>query len=154
MKTPRELLFEKHSGAQPALDQIRRNVLANRLEASSRPRSSVFLHVHPWSVLVRILAKLWAELIVPSRKAWTGVAAAWIFILGFSLALSIDTPAKPAGQLASRPDMILALRHQQEEMAELVQPDTSETADAPSPAEPPRKKPQPRSSLQPAVLVG
>jgi hypothetical protein len=143
MKTPRQLLFDKHRDALPALDEARREALA-----------AIFPPPRARFIFARIIIKLWAELIAPSRKAWAGIAAVWIFIFGFGLALTIDTPAAPVNRIAVSRDMILALRQQNLEFNELTRFDAPEKVSAPDPAEPPRQKPQPRSCLKPSILAG
>jgi len=141
MKTPRQVLFEKHRSAQPALDQVRRKALA-ALRDSPPGRQRL--------LPVRIACQLWDNLIVPSRRTWSAIAAAWIFIVGFALAQAIETPGEPVSQMACSPEIVLALRQQQREFKELVRTE----APPPDSAEPQLKKPQPRSSLKPVVLIG
>ena len=144
MKTPRQILFEKHHATLPALNQVRRNAL----NAIQTPRLAASLAFSP----LRVVLTLWNELVVPARKTWTGVAAAWIFIFGFSLAMEMDAPKTPAHQAAYSPEIIMALRQQNLEFERLILSDTF--AQTPEPAEPVRQTPQPRSSLNPAIAIG
>ena len=69
MKTPREILLARHRAAEPKLDAIREAVLAEALnvpapgQPAPRPsRAGVF----------SVGMTLWRELILPSRRAWSG----------------------------------------------------------------------------------
>lgn len=139
MKTPRELLFEKHREALPALDQVRRDALSRLFPEEPPSRQSL---------LVRAASRLWNELILPSRRIWTGLGIAWVFIFGFGLALTLETTTTPAAPALSR-ETVTALRRQNEEFKQLVQLNVSEPVDAILP-----EKTQPRSACTPSCLVG
>ncbi len=85
MKTPREVLFERHQGAEAKLDALREGViaqLASQSERSIRPGTSAFkLALRQW---------FW-----PSPWAWAGAGTAWvlIFVFEFSGARSLDETA-------------------------------------------------------------
>lgn len=68
MKTPRDMFLERHRAAEPALDIIRRRVVADL--KSVAPKQPISL-----SVL------LWTELVLPCRRIWAGLAAVWVVIL-------------------------------------------------------------------------
>jgi hypothetical protein len=85
MKTPREILLERHRAAVPQLDAIRREIL----DAKFRRRN--------------LVATLWGELILPSRRVWSGLAAAWLLILVVNFA---ERDPAPAGKLSAAPAMI------------------------------------------------
>jgi hypothetical protein len=133
MKTPRELLFEKHQDAIADLDAVRRKAMAE-IAQPSRARFAV---------------RLWEELIAPHRWIWTGVAASWMVIAGLNLASGGDTATMADIQPISR-ETLIAAREQQRELALLFNfsPQTIQPADRP------RSTPQPRSELQPAILIG
>src|SRR5436190_23068567 len=101
MKTPREILFEKHQPAQADLDRIRRKALAVALsgEASApdayvgREQSEAVppcatLKPGATALLARAAFALWQNLICPCRRSWTGLAALWIVILAFNAGLN------------------------------------------------------------------
>ncbi len=86
MKTPRQILLERHLSATAQLNAIRREVLATELGqgrvSAGEPRRLV------------ILQQLWRELVWPCRRAWGALAAAWAVLLILQLALvSSPTPA-------------------------------------------------------------
>lgn len=77
MKTPRDLLLERHRQQVPALDQLRERVISQELgEAIARPCQNAAPN---W------LATLcdWLNF---QRAAWSGLAALWCVILGLNLA--------------------------------------------------------------------
>jgi hypothetical protein len=77
MKTPRDLLLERHQQQSPALDQLRERVIRKELgEAITRPRQN---DTSNWLVTLRA----WLNF---QRAAWSGLAAVWCVILGLNLA--------------------------------------------------------------------
>jgi hypothetical protein len=84
MKTPRELLLERHRAQSPALDQLRERVISQEV-AASRPCAchevspNWFAALHTWLT--------W------QRAAWSGFAAVWCVILGLNLATHSETEA-------------------------------------------------------------
>jgi hypothetical protein len=97
MKTPREILLEQHRAATLKLDAIRHEIM----EAKFRRRN--------------FTATLWQELIFPSRRIWSGLAAVWIALVAFNLA---QRESIPAGRVVSAPVQMSA-REQQRLMNEL-----------------------------------
>jgi hypothetical protein len=140
MKTPREILFQKHHDANAKLDQLRREVFSHDLEQRTEMLS-------PGTTSISFLAKLWLELIWPSRRIWAGLAAVWmvIAVLNFTstdhdsprLAKSETPPMTPAA--------IAALHEQQRLFVELI----SSPADA---MERPRFVPRPRSERREIIV--
>ena len=98
MKTPRDILLARHRAAEPKLDAIRKAVLAKAASAPApnqpdpRPsRAGAFA----------LGLTLWRELILPNRRAWSGLAATWMLIALINLAESRGsqgTTAKPTAQ--------------------------------------------------------
>jgi hypothetical protein len=79
MKTPRDILLVRHQTAAPKLDAIRREVLAEKVTPARAGGSGALAAVWlNWPVV------LWRELIWPSRRIWTGLAAIWILIFIFN----------------------------------------------------------------------
>lgn len=68
MKTPREIIMERHGAAELALDAIRQRVVTELKPNVPSPHAS-------------ILKLLWIELILPCRRVWMGLAAVWVVIL-------------------------------------------------------------------------
>lgn len=83
MKTPREILLERHRAAGPKLDSIRHEIVtaefksvgqAARLSPTERMKK-LETGASP------VLRLLWRELIWPSRHVWSGLAVVWAVIL-------------------------------------------------------------------------
>jgi hypothetical protein len=103
MKTPREVLFHRHQAAEAKLDQIRREAVAQVLPAPTTPSESLPL---------RALLTLWRELILPARRTWAGLAAAWILLL-VANSQSSDAPRAAAVAQNNAP-VELWQKHQEE----------------------------------------
>ncbi len=105
MKTPREILFERHQGAEPKLDAIRQEVLADVAgERSAAVHRTAPPNLHQArsrrpgalaSIKHRLSALLW-----PSPWAWAGATAAWMLI--FALNFSASRPSE-GGVVAQKP---------------------------------------------------
>ena len=135
MKTPKEILLARHQAAEPKLDQIRREVVAELTADPAR---------EPEAPLV---LKLWHELILPRPRAWAAVAAMWVVIV----ALKLSTPEAPpvVAQKSSAPSEVLAeVRQQKLLFAELV------GVGKPRVVEPPKSVPQPRSDRRFRIPIG
>ena len=107
MNTPRDLLLARHASALPKLHALRHRVVAGLAgpglpEAAARPG---------------ILAQLWMELFWSCRRAWLGLAPAWVFILILNLPAGPD--AAPGMDRASRPLLTSELRFALAEQARL-----------------------------------
>jgi hypothetical protein len=139
MKTPREIMFERHQNAAPKLDAIRREVVwEGRRVAVPKFR------VADTATLPMLI---WRELIWPSRRIWAGLAAVWILIFVFNF-----SQRDPAELLARKslpsPEMILTFRQQERLLAELIGPNETQAAE---PAKP--FLPQPRSEERIETLM-
>jgi hypothetical protein len=121
MKTPREVLFERHWAARPKLDAIRR-------ESVEQAALSVAKPPHP-SPLPRwgrggmpVLRLIWLELILPSRRIWAGLAVVWILILAANFSMR-DHAVVPMAKTSSPTELITEFQQQQELLAQLIGPD-------------------------------
>jgi hypothetical protein len=134
MKTPRDLLLTRHQAAAPKLDAIRRAVVAELNNQGTKEQSFPAALV---SWLLGCSKKFWQELIFPSRRIWSGLAAVWVFI--FAVNVAQREPAS-AVKISSAPVM-MSLREQQRWMNELF----AERGPLPD-AEPPKIfSPKPRT---------
>jgi hypothetical protein len=107
MKTPREILFDRQKEAGPRLDQIRRTVVDNLRE----PRRSFAL-------------KLWEELVLPARRAWMALAAAWVVVLALNLMTGRETSVSVSNNSGPmNPDSVIALQRQERLMAQSIEKD-------------------------------
>jgi len=145
MKTPRDILFAQHQNAAPKLDAIRQSAVAavcdRRAMNDARERRSQ-------TAATTILKTFWRELILPSRRIWTGLAAIWILIFVFNF-----SQRDPAGMMARKspppsPEMILTFPQQERLMAELIGPNEPQAVAPPKPF-----LPQPRSEGRIEILM-
>ena len=136
MKRPRDLLLERHADAQPRLDALRREVVAEHVV----PVSPASVSPPPGG-----LARFWDELFWTSRRAWTALAAAWVAILALNLAThhpaSPSRDSRPPGRSARAvSDLRPVLFEQARLRAELL-----ENHSLPATESPPAATPGPRS---------
>jgi len=132
MKTPREILLERHRSASARLDAVRANAIA------ALPQSKEETRERKW--LRHFGLMIWKELFWPCRRAWTGMAALWIALWVINSMSSPDTvTVKTPRSLAST--QVQTLQEQRRMLAELIPPPPPKIP----PAEPPRRNPPPRS---------
>jgi hypothetical protein len=139
MKTPRELLLEKHRAVEPKLEAIRESVLANAPPSAANRARPMFP--------VRAALRCWEELVVPCRRIWAGLAVMWAVIFVFKFAAA-DTPSASAKR--SEPvnaQVIMALREQKQLLQQLM-----ETA-APAPEAVPNRA-TPRGERRETIMIG
>ena len=109
MKTPRELLFERHRAAEPKLDTLRQKTVSRLAKAPavnsrpSAPRSS------------------WRDMLLSLRWHLAGLSAAWLVVL----VLNIDHSQAPSSVLAkqnipSPQQLLTALRENRRQVLELT----------------------------------
>jgi hypothetical protein len=137
MKTPRDLLLSRHAAAQPNLDALRRQVVAEHLGPASLEEAA------PPHGFVRAL---WVELFWPSRRAWAGLAAVWVVVLGLNLAARqrSSEPTALVNQSSPARELRLVLVEQARLRAELLQIEP-----LPGTEPPKRSIPGPRSERLP-----
>ncbi len=146
MKTPREILFERHQSAQPKLDALRRQALAECAETTVPPEMSA--RVGPQFKWSHVPLKLWQELIWPCRRIWAGLAAIWFVLLLLNLNLD-ERPAVATNRTSTlTPEVLMALREQRELLAQLL----DSTPSAPASPAPPAAH-GPRSELRESFLL-
>jgi hypothetical protein len=144
MKTPREILLNRHRSAEPKLDAVREAALANSFPGTEQNAIQPAEIRAPFAI--RVAQVLWRELFLPCRGIWAGLAAVWMLIL------VLNMPAgEKHGRLArvtSPPDkqVLAVLREQREMLAQFVEPMI------PSPAIRP-KTPGPRGELAQTVTL-
>ena len=132
MKTPREILFQRHQSAAPKLDAIRREVV--KVAADVNRRKQPVRELTFAATLANAIRLSFRELIWPCRRTWTALAAVWVLIFIFNVS------QRDKSELAARklpppsPEMIMALRQQEKLLAELIGPNRKR-------ATPSRRKP-------------
>ncbi len=119
MKTPRQILFERHADAQASLDALRQSAVA---PMRNRRR--------PWREL------LWQELVLPIRPLLAGLAVAWALIL--ALHLTARGPATERRTQPLPPSIAREAVAQQRILTSLL---GLRPVEAPEPAEPRSERP-------------
>jgi hypothetical protein len=127
MKTPREILMERHQAVEPRLDAMRRSVVAelNNKETGEHNFPAFFV-----SSLVGCSNKLWLELILPCRRIWTGLATVWILLFIVNVSQHDSSQARIAK--SAPPAVMMTLGDQQRILNELFA-DRSFASDADRP---------------------
>jgi hypothetical protein len=143
MKTPGEILFERHRQTDPRLDAVRRNALDVLAASESAAALQSSRREGLW--IGAVFREVWLELVWPSRRAWAGMAALWLVVLTANLEMKAAFPAAPAVRSAPARELAQAIEEQRRLLAELLPPLK------PSPPAPARPGPRPRSE-RPAIL--
>lgn len=94
MKTPRELLFNRHRSITSKLDTLRVTVVSD-LRKAAEPDS--------FAPRETLMALLWQRLIWPAKRVWLGAATTWCVIL--LLHASAPSPATLLKADAPRPSL-------------------------------------------------
>ncbi len=140
MKTPREVLLNRHRSALPKLDAVREQVLADMAQSKDHSLKPSTTQAQPGPINLRSILRSW-------RWHLAGLSTVWLAIL----LLQIESPVRPAPPVAShRPkthELLMALREHRRQLAELIGASAS-----PSSSEDPLAFPQRRSQLQPSIL--
>jgi hypothetical protein len=117
MKTPRELLLQRHEAALPRLDAL-------RARAGGFQPPSVAQAIAAdgdWKSPAR--ASLWERLFGPNPLAWAGLAAAWLVLFAVNRGGSEAVgPASTASRASQPSEAAVAeiVRERRREMAELL----------------------------------
>ena len=125
MKTPRDVLLNRHRAVEPKLERMWPSVAVAAHQVTSeilrQAQDDRHLGLNRWSS--GVVRMLWQELIVPSRGIWAGVACAWVVIGVLNMAFSEPTTkevanrAKPPSQEEMR-----VLIEQRRMLAQLIGP--------------------------------
>ena len=149
MKTPRQILLERHHTAGTKLDRIRTKVLSATLQAqakqaaatTSRPEGS-------WAV--RAGRNLWLGLIWPARGIWAGFAFVWLVIVAVNLANADHGVPMLAKRTPVSSETLMVFQQQQQRLlAEFLGASEAGEADRPKPV-----APRPRSERQSNCSIG
>jgi len=116
MKTPREILLARHRTAVPRLDAIREAVVGGLNPQAARSQT---LAIGFWSLCLCFPNTLWRELILPSRRFWTGLAAVWCLLFIINVFQRDQVPGSTS-QLRRAPAVMLSWQVQQRWMDELL----------------------------------
>jgi len=135
----RKPLLDKYRSAEPALDQLRREVIVSELDAEPP---------------LGFWATLWQELFLKPRLAWGGMGAAWLVALILNLSSGSTTESvSPMAQqpVEAAPEVIQMVREQQRLRDELL--GIGVAAMELSPADRPRDGLKPRSERREEFAV-
>ena len=110
MKTPREILLQRHQTADTQLDEVRREALA-QLQPQTK--------AHGEPLPIRVLLKIWFELIWPARRIWAGLATAWVLLLITNANLSGDQPGTATAKNSTPADLRQKYQEEKQLLAEL-----------------------------------
>ena len=138
MKTPREILLERHRAAEPNLDAIRQTVLDDVVDRSRRREEAD----SPIGSPVRLLtsaAKV-REFLLSIRWHLAGLSVVWLAIAVLNVDHSSTPATTVAKQNAPSPRQILtALRENRRQLLELIGSSITEPTPAPRPVVPQRR---------------
>jgi hypothetical protein len=138
MKTPIEILFERHRGATPKLDTVRRTVIAGLTQA--QPLDATEVSSQPDKL--RSGPASFRDFVLSIRWHLAGIGAAWILVMLLNLEHS-PTPVPDAAR-ASKPssgELLTAWRENRRQILELMELPVVEQT-------PPASAPQRRGELQ------
>lgn len=125
MKTPREILLARQRAIEPKLDAIRHAVVGKLTNEAAKQRNLLNSLA---SLFLGGAKNLWRELVWPCRRTWAGLAAVWILILAVNF--SMRDHSQPGFAKASpSPQLILALRQQEQLLNELIGPNQASIAE-------------------------
>jgi hypothetical protein len=133
MKTAREILLDRHRHMERRLEAVRAEALAN-VSGQCRPAAAAPFAVLNWPAI------WWRELILPSRRLWSGLAAMWVLLLIINVAQR-DPVSSVTGKPASVPAVMMSWQAQQRWMNELL----AERVPIPEADRPRNDAPRPRT---------
>jgi len=143
MKTPREVLLQRHQSTERKLDQVREHAIATIVEGRGAAGQDI--------QRARRNSPL-REFLPPLRWHLAAMTAAWIVVA----ALNIDRPASSSTtpQAAAPPRQLLTeLRENRRQILELVESSINQPDGAASLPAPPPFVPRRRSEVQPVCAV-
>ena len=145
MKTLREALFEKHQAAEPKLDAIREQVIADLTpdrNPDTQVRSAQRAGAGPSGAFG--LQAGWRQFVWSLRWHLAGLSAAWLVALVLNIDNTPDLAQGVTRQDSSSPrQLLVALRENQRQLRALIAAPTPEPAPEPS-----ELTPSPRSQIQ------
>ena len=140
MKTPREILFQRHQYAEPKLDAIRKMVVASLAKPSRVNQRAVIDRRYQWT-----------EFLFSLRWHLAGIGATWAMIALLNLNIGHSTrlvSTMPATKIPPPQIILASLRENRRELLEIMQPAESREV------RPPKFVPgQPRSERPYEILT-
>lgn len=140
--TPHEIILQRHQSAESKLAAIRPEDLAAIARAGAQPK--------PGPSVAWMARQFWREALWPWRRVWTGVAGAWVVIIGLNLTAG-GSSGKPAqASVWSNVQVLIAVRDQRLLLAQLLAPAAPPVTAPAAPAALPGK----RSEEEATVMFG
>jgi hypothetical protein len=140
MKTPRELLLNRHAPANEKLDAIREEIVCGIATEVNR-RTAPGREFRFAATVLQALAVPFRELIWPARRIWAGLAAVWVALAIFNFAQADRREIVVAKSTVPAAEVRMAFQEQQRLLTEILGPPPAAT-----PADPPKPVvSQPRS---------
>ena len=141
MKTPREILLERHRAIEQKLHEIREKIVSLEIAAAQggveqRGRGCASSGV---------ASNMWRGVIWRCRLAWIGMAAMWVGLWMVNRQMESTPVTMVSARSRPTSEAVRGFAEQQRLLVELLQPT------APAPAEPARQRPQPRSEVRTAL---
>jgi len=144
MKTLREILFERHQAAEPKLDALREQLIADLAPGSTSARAQEERRSKGWQPEPSVLRAGWRQILWSLRWHAAGLSAAWVVAVSLSLGQApASAQAGPRRQAPSPRQLLASLRENQRQIRELTAAQASDQA-----PEPPKTAPSPQSRIQ------
>jgi hypothetical protein len=144
MKTPREIILERHQSAEAKLKLIRAADLAAFTRTAD---SAASVEPQPTLSLSRVVEQIWQKVFWPWRRVWGGVGATWVVILGLGLAAG-DMPRTASARPSRLDPEVLTVLHQQEQLLSQLLGTEAPPRVARPPAVAPRSAAEPATDIQ------
>ena len=125
MKTPREVLLQRHENAKPKLDVVRRGALAHALHSKEDEKSQT--GSHGLALRERFWITVWEELVRPSRFAWGGMAAVWMALLVINGAMKEPQRIAQKRTPSDKAMVLQSIAEEKRLLAELLQAENKPT---------------------------
>ncbi|EEF59611.1 hypothetical protein [Pedosphaera parvula] len=142
MKTPREVLFEKHQGIESKLDAVRAEALAEVCDGKSKCAA------HPDALMQKPQTLSWfGEFLQSLRPHFVGLTGVWLIILGVHFATRDSSPML-AEAPAPSPEVIATLKEQKQLFTQLIG-----SPESPQPVDPALLERRPRSEVKQYIRI-
>jgi hypothetical protein len=112
MKTPRQIILDRHRASEAKLNALRQAALKAAFQVASSPEDLHTPEAHQKGIPFPVL--LWREFVLSSWRIWTGFAWVWLVILVLNLAVRDESvmALERSPLNAPQPSMLLRARQQ------------------------------------------
>lgn len=125
MKTPREIILEKHRRVETRLESLNAETLASAARESlecAPAKSASPAHA------LSFVERFWIEAILPWKRVWIGFAAVWVGIVALNVAVNGNSGRVERQMTETDPQVKTVLLEQRQMLAQLLQPAGSQQA--------------------------